>query len=319
MRLIHACAAMLTATVWLAALPAKPFSNDAQTVLQDRLDGSGFNPGGGLFYKKNDEQKAGSVLFNSPEKIDGRDTLALSVAPNCPMDDELCSERAEVWEKPEVLRPYGEPVWYGFSMKMAPPVPEHEHRYVMAQWKREIPAGIDGDYSPFLALRLIRGKLVITTESDLLPAIAMADGQYGCPDGQLPVNTKVDKEQTRGLAAFEAGSSLADYPIFDSCTAEIRQIARGGSLPKASSQWIDFAFLAKPGPAGDGRIEVFANGAWIVTILGKIGHGDPDLGANQYFKFGPYRAGRDDEWTINYANFRRGPRCSDVLEARLCP
>ncbi|MGH6861596.1 MAG: heparin lyase I family protein, partial [Phyllobacterium sp.] len=75
----------------------------------------------------------------------------------------------------------------------------------------------------------------------------------------------------------------------------------------------------KPGPDGTGHVELFANNKWIVTVKGHIGHGDAGLGKNQYFKFGPYRAADKTEWTLYFDNFRRSPRCSDVLDAGLCP
>jgi hypothetical protein len=69
----------------------------------------------------------------------------------------------------------------------------------------------------------------------------------------------------------------------------------------------------KPGPGGDGEVEVFANDAWIASAAGRIGHESPELGPLQYFKFGPYRdGGRTDRWRVFYDDFARGPECGDV-------
>ncbi len=41
--------------------------------------------------------------------------------------------------------------------------------------------------------------------------------------------------------------------------------------------------------------------------------------SNQYFKFGPYRAADATDWTLYYDDFRRSPRCADVLPQEACP
>ena len=99
--------------------------------------------------------------------------LKLSVKPLCTADDEGCSERAEIWERTELRVPYDQGVWYGFAVKFADPIPTDDHRYLIAQWKREIDPGAEGDFSPFLALRVRNGKLFATVETNF---IAPADG-----------------------------------------------------------------------------------------------------------------------------------------------
>jgi hypothetical protein len=90
-------------------------------------------------------------------------------------------------------------------------------------------------------------------------------------------------------------------------------------MPKAEARWIDFVFKVKPGPRGDGAIEVFADGRWIVSAKGRIGHDGPGLGPTQYFKFGPYRdGGMTDVWRVFYDSFRRGPTCADVAGPDVC-
>ena len=70
---------------------------------------------------------------------------------------------------------------------------------------------------------------------------------------------------------------------------------------------------ATPVGTGDGHIEIIANGKPIVTVKGPIGHADKGLGMTQYFKFGPYRAGHTNEWTLYYDYFRRSPFRGDVV------
>ncbi|MFK8253181.1 heparin lyase I family protein [Ancylobacter terrae] len=310
---------LLACSMLLAlALPAGALADSSQLRLSDSLDGPDFAPGGGLYYKRNKEQGAGSATFEVT--VEGRRAVELAVRPQCPGGDTLCSERAEVWERPEVLAGYDKPVWYAFSMRLDQPVPEIRHRYVMAQWKREIIPGAEGDYSPFLALRLLDGRLAVTIDTDTgrFEPIGTAERPKACLPGETPATQPDPYRQFRSLVAVEPSAAAIDDAGYVGCTADIRVTRRQGVLPAASSGWIDFVFLTKPGPKGDGRIEIAANGMWVATVEGRIGHEGPGLGENQYFKFGPYRAGRDDTWRIFYNNFRRGPSCTDVAAPELC-
>ena len=116
-----------------------------------------------------------------------------------------------------------------------------------------------------------------------------------------------------------ASFAPADGSLFNACSAGLIVTDRGHKLPTAASGWIDFVIYTKPGPDGTGHIEIFADGKWIVTIKGHIGHGDPGLGSHQYFKFGPYRAAGARTWTLYYDDFRRSPRCAEVMAEALCP
>lgn len=134
-----------------------------------------------------------------------------------------------------------------------------------------------------------------------------------------PVWFRPNVNQMRALVAAQADWTAQDDPRFSSRTTAMTVIDRGNKLPSPESGWIDFAIYTKPGPDGSGHIEIFANNKWIVTVKGHIGHNDPGLGANQYFKFGPYRAADKTDWTLYYDHFRRSPRCEDVMDAQFCP
>ncbi|RCS22623.1 hypothetical protein DUT91_17220 [Phyllobacterium salinisoli] len=292
-------------------------------VLRDSFDGQSFSKEGGLYYKKNFEQKAGIVEFQRDVAIRGG-ALKLSVKPHCPAAETLCSERAEIWEKPDLRVPYNEGVWYGFTVKFGAPIPQDDHRYLIAQWKREIGPEAEGDFSPFLALRLRQGKLFATVETNYiapqatLAAAAPEKTTAPCASGETPVWLRPETNQMRALVATDATWTPEDGSLFSSCTSAI-SVIRHGALPSPDSGWIDFAIFTRPGPDGSGHIEVFANGKPVVTVRGHIGHGDKGLGENQYFKFGPYRAANKDEWTLYYDNFRRSPHCKDVLDKGECP
>lgn len=304
------------------AAPATPlFADPLHDVLVDGFDGKDFSPEGGLYYRENAEQSAGTVVFQSEVKRSGAGALKLSVRPYCAEDSEGCSERAEIWEKTKLRVPYDAGVWYGFAVRFADPIPSEDHRYLIAQWKREIGPEAEGDFSPFLGFRMNNGKLFVTVETNYHDgaSVGQKDKMAECPAGQTPVWLRPDTNQMRALVATDSAFKPEDGGIFNACTDKITVTDHGTPLPLPSSGWIDFAVMTRPGPDGDGRIEIFANDKWIVTVKGHIGHADKGLGKNQYFKFGPYRAADSTDWTLYYDDFRRSAKCEDVLaDKSLC-
>jgi hypothetical protein len=305
----------------LCLTAAHGLADDAAKLrLADDFELGDFAPDGGLYYKKNFEQSAGTVTFQSDDVRHGTAALMLTVNPICPTARTGCSERAEVWERPEVLANYDSPLWYGFSMKLVDPIPDDDHRYLMAQWKRQIVSGTETSYSPFFALRLDKGRLTMTIDSDSLSVVALGgEGrETGCLPGEALVNNRPRHHQTRSLAAFEEGMPMDEWRYVNGCTGDLEVIQHEPGLPAADSGWIDFAFFIQTGPQGGGRIEIIANDRWIATVQGRIGHEGPGLGDKQYFKFGPYRAAHETEWSVLYDRFRRGPNCEDVASAKAC-
>jgi hypothetical protein len=294
---------------------------DWASPLFDGFDGSDFSPQGGLYYRENFEQSAGTIEFQTDVKLQGAGALKLSVKPLCTVDDDGCSERAEIWEKTALRVPYTEGVWYGFAVKFGDPIPTDDHRYLIAQWKREIDPGAEGDFSPFLALRVRNGKLFATVETNYVAPgeVKPEAGGGSCAAGSTPVWFRPETNQMRALVATDPTWNDGDNDLYHDCTTAISVIDHGNKLPLPSSGWIVFAVYTKPGPDGTGRIDIFANGKPVVTIKGHIGHADNGLGKHQYFKFGPYRAGHSNGWTMYYDDFRRSPKCADVMGEGPCP
>jgi hypothetical protein len=314
----HQAAVLAFLSVLLLA--GKDAVTGAPQKLADGFEEPEFSEQGGLYYKPNKEQQAGTVEFQNTVTHSGRRALKLSVKPLCSASDEDCSERAEVWERPEKWAGYDQGVWYGFAVKFQEPVPQDDHRYIIAQWKREI-SGTPGDFSPFLAIRLNRGKLFATVETNLVSTSSVGpEGQFAhCPAGETAVWLRPETNQTRAMVAVSSGWNDGNGKRFNACSGEIRVVKRGSDLPDPESGWIDFVIYSKPGPDGTGHIEMFANGSWIATVKGRIGHAEKGLGKYQYFKFGPYRAPHPDIWTLYYDDFRRSPNCEDVLVQTSCP
>lgn len=307
-------------TAWLAAAFCSScvMANADSQKLSDGFEGSDFAVEGGLYYRENAEQKAGIVEFQGEVVRTGAGALKLGVKPLCPATDESCSERAEIWERTKLRPSYEEGVWYGFAVKFAEPIPRDDHRYVIAQWKREIEPGAEGDFSPFLALRLRNGKLFATVETNYRPP-SDGVGPGNCGQSRTPVWLRPETNQMRALVAADANWRPGDGALYSSCSDALTVVDHGNRLPGADSGWIDFVVYTKPGPDGTGRIDLFANGKPVVTVKGLIGHADKGLGKNQYFKFGPYRAGHANDWILYYDDFRRSPRCEDVLKDGVCP
>jgi hypothetical protein len=314
MRLLFA-ALVLIGGLWMAE---KALAEPWRRVLEDGFERSEFASESGLYYRNNFEQSAGKAEFQSRVVRTGQGALRLSVRPLCPSSGEDCSERAEIWEQTKLWVPYDQGIWHGFAVKFEDPIPRDDNRHVIAQWKRQILPGAVGDYSPFLAIRMYRGKLFMTVETDLLKGENAMSGS--CPEGAARVWLRPDVSQTRALIAADATFDSRDGELFSSCSSEIAVTPRGNALPPPQSGWIDFAIYTKPGPDGSGHIEVFANEKWVASVNGKIGHADAKgLGDRQYFKFGPYRGGGEGEWALYYDDFRRSPDCRDVLSNGVCP
>ncbi|HEY7763623.1 MAG TPA: polysaccharide lyase [Aestuariivirgaceae bacterium] len=288
--------------------------------LYDGFEHGGFSSLGGLYFKNNPEQDAGTVEFQNEITYRGKGALRLTVGPLQDRKEQgLRSQRAEIWERKDLWVPYDRGIWYGFAVKFAAAIPQDDHRYVIAQWKRQI-SGTKGDFSPFLALRLNKGKLFATVETNLVTSTHLRPkARYAkCPNGEAAVWLRPETNQTRALVATDATWTREDGDYFNVCTSEIAVTNRGNPLPSPRSGWIEFAIYTRPGPDGSGHIEIFANHKWIVTIRGRIGHSEKGLGKHQYFKFGPYRANHSNTWTLYYDEFRRSRNCADILKAP-CP
>ncbi len=296
-------------------------TDNAALILRDPFDGDSFSASGGLFYKDNEEQRSGSFRFlRDPSRASGS-ALQLTVTPSGKPTGQGFSERAEVWEHASVRADYGRMTWYAFALKFERPPILDAHRMMVAQWKRAMNPGAPGDYSPFLGIRIVRGEFVITIDSDAVPSLPRpAETPLFLQTGAAaPAVQRTRARQTRFLIATSAEDLEPLSRDFSHSAADIQVTMRGGRLPEPTTDWVDFVIMTKPGPEGDGAIEIFANGEWIVSARGKIGHESHELGRTQYFKFGPYRdSGRSDEWTVRYADFARGPRCEDVAGPEVC-
>jgi hypothetical protein len=194
-------------------------------------------------------------------------------------------ERAELWEADSTHLKFGTEVWYRFSMYIDPAIPRSDgNRLVIGEWKE------DGGHSPMVAQRFVNRHFTITIEQD----------------NDAPARMK-DDDDCRILVAHDEGLPATDS---NSCAIEIK-IRSFHNLPNVFGRWTVMMYHLKASVAGDGILEVWANGLPIVSVSGRIGFRD-HCTDKQYFKFGPYRDHVAYSTYAMLAKFARGPTRADV-------
>ncbi|HEX2556033.1 MAG TPA: heparin lyase I family protein [Microvirga sp.] len=225
------------------------------------------------------------------------------------------AQRAELWEEDALHLPVGTEVWYGFAMYIDPAVPPRHGHLVIGQWKQR------GGNSPFVAQRFRGRSFTITIEQD-----DRSPGRR--PDRtQCRILVASDRDEPGPRAAAGAGtlpsaahgeadpvpvlappSSLQRLP---GCATDLR-VERFGPLPNPFGRWTTMRYRIKATAADDGLLEVWADGQPIVKVTGRFGYAADRDGADQYFKFGPYREPAEGSLYAMIARFRRGPGLEDV-------
>jgi polysaccharide lyase-like protein len=233
-------------------------------------------------------------------------------------------ERAELWEADSNHLKFGTEVWYRFSMYIDPTIPRSDgNRLVIGEWKE------DGGHSPMVAQRFKNRHFTITVEQD----DDTPDRMKGDDDCRILV-AQDDGLPSLGLAdvAGESGLSSAAPPLQESSVwapgghdLDVAQGTVAGlspcgtgitirtfqNLPNVFGRWTVMMYHLRASVDGDGILEVWANGAPIVTVTGRIGFRDHQAG-RQYFKFGPYRDHVAYSTYAMLAKFARGPTRADV-------
>lgn len=173
----------------------------------------------------------GAVAIQADAVRNGAGALAITVRPG---DDPLQdgSDRAELAEAQAVRLPAGQEVWYGFSMRLAEPLPADGNRLIIGQWHQSMPG------SPFIAQRFRDGIFHITLQ-----------------DGRCRI-----------WLAWQKGGQPKNR---HACRIDVERFA---DLPPSDSGWIDMVYHIRADPDGDGLVEVWANGRPIARATGSIGY-----------------------------------------------
>jgi hypothetical protein len=225
---------------------------------------------------------------------DGKRVLAIRVK-GTDYDKACACQRIELREAERYRIPFGEERWYAFSFRMeGQPPASGSQRWVTAAWKQ------DAEGSPFLAQRFDQGVFHITLESGatrvLLATARIAARSFPqlLRDG-LGSTIAFISDQNLYAGAADVTVEYGDDPI----------------LPDPRKGYVDMLYRVKGGLNGDGLVEIWANGKFIVRARGTIGVPSAP-GAKQYLKLGHNRSPMPGTSTIYFDDVRRGASREDV-------
>jgi len=222
------------------------------------------------------------------------------------------TQRAEIWEKRELVQPFGTETWIQFDFMVASPPPGAAvPRLVIGQLKA------DGDHSPVLAQRFTGRTFMVTLSQDNDDPERHPDDKdcrvIVAHDASVLARTK-----GAGVLAGSVGHDPRDVehapPIGPGapprgCKRDITVDARE-LLPSPFDKWVRMTYRIRPG-IENGLLEVWADGRLIAKAAGRIGYRDGVAGS-QYFKFGPYADPAPYDLKAYLARYRRAPTCAQL-------
>lgn len=240
---------------------------------------------------------AGRYRIDASTSRAGARSLAIDAEPADRDPNDPSIQRNELWLQESLWDAADADTWYGFSFRISGDIPATGAvRWVIGQWKEE-----NSRFSPFLAQRFDNGVFRITVQdNDCMVRIAQAPGD---PDRQRMMGPPVGRIATAGrsTADMELGRTM-----LGPCGNSIR-VTPGetmGMLPSPTEGWVDMVYRVRRGRAGQGLVEVWANGRSVVSVTGSIGN--DGTGPRSYFKIGMYRDVTLGSATMHFDNFRRG-------------
>jgi len=230
---------------------------------------------------------SGRLSLRAGDAAEGRQFLVLSVRPGD--HDANCEcQRTEIRESDVVQPEFESDLWYRFSLKLDNISGGNATtRWMLGGWKQE------ADGSPFLAMRFEGGVFYITLESAqtrIMLGSTLVDAR-----GFL----QVVKEQGQKFGF------ITDSSLYLTDSGIRLKHGKVKYLPDPRSGWVDLMFRIKGSLDGQGIVELYANGNFVVRASGKIGVEAP-AGSRQYLRLGHRRdrAGTGADLLID--DFRRG-------------
>jgi len=221
------------------------------------------------------------------------------------------NQRAEIWEKRELVQRFGTETWIQFEfMVAAPPPGAAVPRLVIGQLKA------DGDHSPVLAQRFTNRNFMVTLGQDNdhperhpedsdCRIIVAHDASLLARGG--PVESSIG--QNARDVTHEPQNPPGVHSPSRGCKRDITVDARE-LLPSPFDKWVRMTYRIKPG-IRDGLLQVWADGKLIAKAAGRIGYRDGVAGS-QYFKFGPYADPAPYDLKAYLAHYRRAPTCAQL-------
>ena len=203
---------------------------------------------------------------------EGSNSLAIRVKGS-DLDKTCGCQRIEIREAPQRRLPFGSDSWYAFSFRVeGQPSLAGSQRWVIVAWKQEAEGG------PFLAQRFDEGVFHITLESGSHRVLlATSKGE---------VRSFAERLQSGLMAPF---SFVSDPELYSGATDLTIEYGDNPVLPDPRKEWVDMLYHVKGGLDGNGLVEVYANGKFIVRAKGTIGVPGP-AAMRQYLRLGHNRS-----------------------------
>lgn len=229
------------------------------------------------------------LSLKSGKAREGRKALALIVRGS-DFDKKCKCQRTEIREAKNVQPEFGSELWYRFSLRLDNLTGgATKSRWMLGAWKQEV------DGSPFLAMRFEGGVFYLTMES----------AQTRVMLGSTLIDARGFIQIMKGGQGQKFGF-LTDQNLYLGESGIQLKHGRVKFLPDPRSGWVDLMFRIKGGLKGDGLIEVFANGKFVVRATGKVGV-DAPVGSRQYLRLGHRRDKASSGAVMLIDDFRRGP------------
>jgi hypothetical protein len=217
-------------------------------------------------------------------------------------------QRAEIWEKRELVQPFGTETWIRFEFMVASPPPGAAVGHlVIGQLKA------DGDHSPVLAQRFTGRTFMVTLGQD-------NDSPERHPDDRdcrvivaHDASLRTPFESSVGQDPRDVVHGPANPPGTPrrGCKLGVTVDARE-LLPSPFDRWVRMTYRIRPG-IDNGLLEVWAEGRLVAKAAGRIGYRDA-VSRAQYFKFGPYGDPAPYDLKAYLARYRRAPSCGQLGE-----
>ncbi len=281
---------MKLAAVLLAALAVAPAIGHPQLAMVEDFDAGPLDERLWSLYRMGERHH----WIDTRVVRDGEGALAIRIRGS-DLDPVCQCQISEIREAPEQRLHFGQDAWYAFSFRIdGRGAVTGDQRWQIGGWKQE------SDGSPFLAQRFDNGIFHITLESgNSRVLVATSEGEAESFFAQLKNDI---------LSRFAFVSDAARYDGGDDITMEY---GLDPILPDPRRGWVDMVYHIKGSLAGDGIVEIWANGRFIARATGTIGvFGAVD--PTQYFRFGHNRAPMPGTSTIHIDRFRRGATKEEV-------
>ncbi len=271
------------------------FGIDAATghhYLAMKIDGKHEDPGSCTTVANRDLMAEIDTL--GPSFFANASTMAAIAGFDCPRPEERNGEpiiqRNELRFAPADLYPdIRQDTWYSLTFKLkgygGDTIPAcGSARWVIGQWKYEhMMPGFNG--SPFLAQRFDNGILHLTVEDDGCRCMIAKVG--GDPDfSNAPEDTSLVRVPPL-RCRYSEGDQMNQRCQPTHLKLMAADLSTLATLPDPKIDWVRMTYRIRAGGPEGARIDVYANGRFIVRAEGDI---DPHIPGNRIkFKIGHYR------------------------------